>query len=102
MRHLAITADISIAMEGASSISDHPSLKPALHLRVAVGNATQVGSLSRGTPLTVVPLVSASLDSEPGFPISIHARNRGHGGVDYVRNDPDGKRMRLTSDLVVG
>lgn len=89
-------------MEGASSISDYPSLKPALYLRVAIGNATQVGSLSRGTPLTVVPLVSASLNSAPGFPISIQARNRGHGGVDYVRNDPDGKRMRLTSDLVVG
>lgn len=94
--------DPSSSADAVSSIADHPSLKPALHLRVAIGNATQVGSLSRGTPLTVVPLVSASLDSEPGFPISIHARNRGHGGVDYVRNDPDGKRMRLTSDLVVG
>jgi len=94
--------DSSSSIEGASTIADHPSLKPALHLRVAIGNAAQVGSLSRGTPLTVVPLVSASLDSEPGFPIQIHARNRGHGGVDYVRNDPDGKRMRLTSDLVLG
>lgn len=84
-----------------STISDHPSLKPALHLRVLIGPATQVGSLSRGNPLTVVPLVGASLTSEPGFPILIDAHMRGQG-VDYVHNDPDGRRMRLSSDLVVG
>ncbi|KIV88590.1 hypothetical protein PV10_08260 [Exophiala mesophila] len=84
-----------------STISDHPSLKPALHLRVLIGPATQVGSLSRGNPLTVVPLVDASLTSEPGFPILINAHMRGQG-VDYVHNDPDGRRMRLSSDLVVG
>ncbi|RVX70178.1 hypothetical protein B0A52_05511 [Exophiala mesophila] len=84
-----------------STISDHPSLKPALHLRVLIGPAMQVGSLSRGNPLTVVPLVGASLTSEPGFPIPIDAHMRGQG-VDYVHNDPDGRRMRLSSDLVVG
>lgn len=59
-----------------------------------------MGSLSRGTPLTVVPLVSATLESESGFPVVVHAEMRGNG-ADYVHTDPDGGRMRLRSDLVV-
>ncbi|KIX95231.1 uncharacterized protein Z520_09148 [Fonsecaea multimorphosa CBS 102226] len=84
-----------------STLADHPSLQPAFHLTIVIGPATAIGSLSRGTPLTVVPLVSGSFLSEPGFPIRVDARLKGQG-VDYVHNDPDGGRMRLRSDLVVG
>jgi hypothetical protein len=85
----------------ASTIGDHPSLQPALHLQITIGPATPIGSVSRGTPLTVVPLVAGTLVSEPGFPLHVNASMRGQG-VDYVHNDPDGGRMRLKSDLVVG
>ncbi|KIW82610.1 hypothetical protein Z517_05637 [Fonsecaea pedrosoi CBS 271.37] len=84
-----------------STLADHPSLQPAFHLTIVIGAATPIGSLSRGTPLTVVPLVSGSFVSEPGFPVRVDARLRGQG-VDYVHNDPDGGRMRLRSDLIVG
>jgi len=78
----------------------YPSLQPALHLQIQIGPASHVGSLSRGAPLTVVPLVSGTLRSEPGFPVDVDAWTRAPG-VDYVHNDPDGSRMRLRSDLVV-
>ncbi|EXJ71320.1 uncharacterized protein A1O5_05126 [Cladophialophora psammophila CBS 110553] len=85
----------------SSTLADHPSLQPAFHLTIIIGPATPVGSLSRGTPLTVVPLISGTFVSEPGFPVRVDARLKGPG-VDYVHNDPDGGRMRLRSDLVVG
>jgi hypothetical protein len=84
-----------------SSIEDHPSLIPALHLTIQIGPSSPVGSLSRGQPLTVVPLVNARLTSVPGYAVAVEAFSRGQGS-DYVRNDPDGSRMRLSSDLVVG
>jgi RNA polymerase I-specific transcription initiation factor RRN6 len=83
-----------------STLADHPSLTPALHLRVKIGPATAIGSLSRGNPLTVVALASGSLVSEPGFEVRVNAQMLGQG-VDYFHNDPDGRRMRLRSDLVV-
>lgn len=84
-----------------STLQDHPSLTPAFHLTILIGPASPIGSLSRGTPLTVVPLVSGTFVSEPGFEVLVNARLKGQG-VDYVHNDPDGGRMRLRSDLVVG
>ncbi|KIW31351.1 uncharacterized protein PV07_03008 [Cladophialophora immunda] len=83
-----------------STQADYPTLQPAFHLTVDIGPAQPIGSLSRGNPLTVVPLVAATLVSEPGFPVSVDASMRGQG-VDYVHNDPDGGRMRLRSDLIV-
>ncbi|EXJ77669.1 hypothetical protein A1O3_09898 [Capronia epimyces CBS 606.96] len=82
-----------------SSLSDHPFLQPALHLQIGIGPAIAIGSLSRGNPLTVVPLTTGTLASEPDFPVRLVARLQGQG-TDYVHNDPDGGRMRLKSDLV--
>ncbi|KAK5251124.1 hypothetical protein LTR40_007223, partial [Exophiala xenobiotica] len=59
--------------------SPYPSLQPALHLVITIGPASNVGSLSRGAPLMVVPLVSATLRSEPGFPVEVDAWTRGPG-----------------------
>lgn len=97
---MASTSTLDPASASTSTLSDYPSLQPALHLQIVIGPASPIGSLSRGTPLTVVPLISGTLVSEPGFPVRVDARLRGQG-VDYVHNDPDGGRMRLKSDLVV-
>ncbi|KAI1616976.1 hypothetical protein EDD37DRAFT_645224 [Exophiala viscosa] len=83
-----------------TTATDYPSLQPALHLRVGTWSPTVVGSLSRGTPLTVVPLVGGTLVSEPGYPVRVDASMRGNG-ADYVHTDPDGGRMRLRTDLVM-
>ncbi|KAJ9607477.1 hypothetical protein H2200_007555 [Cladophialophora chaetospira] len=91
----------STAPSRLSTIADHPALIPAFHMIILIGPATLIGSLSRGTPLTVVPLVSGSFASEPGFDVRVDAQLKGQG-VDYVHNDPDGGRMRLRSDLIVG
>lgn len=80
--------------------TEYPSLQPALHLRVGTWSPTVVGSLSRGTPLTVVPLVGGTLVSEPGYPVRVDASMRGNG-ADYVHTDPDGGRMRLRTDMVM-
>jgi len=84
----------------SSTLQDHPSLVPAFHLTLQIGPATPIGSLSRGTPLTVVPLVSGTFVSEPGFDVRFDGTLKGQG-VDYFHNDPDGGRMRLKTDLVV-
>ncbi|KIV79594.1 hypothetical protein PV11_07145 [Exophiala sideris] len=84
----------------ANTSTEYPSLQPALHLRVGTWSPTVVGSLSRGTPLTVVPLVGGTLVSEPGYPVRVDASMRGNG-ADYVHTDPDGGRMRLRTDMVM-
>ena len=58
---------MSTAPTRVSTLADHPTLQPAFHLTILIGLATPIGSLSRGNPLTVVPLVSGSFVSEPGF-----------------------------------
>lgn len=102
--------------------TDYPSLQPALHMQIKIGGAFPVGSLSRGTPLTVVPIVGGQVRSEEGFFFNTDSNNDnsvlpaggggGGGGEtrldavlkgvgnDYVRNDPDGRRMRLDSAVI--
>ncbi|KIW13603.1 hypothetical protein PV08_08793 [Exophiala spinifera] len=92
-------------------MSGFPSLKPAITLRVKVGDTLPVGSFARGTPLAVVvknmvlfkldeilmilkPMVEGTLISEPGFEPSLDAKLAG-GAYDFIRADPDGGHMRL-------
>ena len=92
------------------SPSDFPSLQPAFTFRLKIGPPSLVGGLSLGRPLTIVPIVSGTVRSEPnwvreekdggaGQP-ALNGELRGQG-LDYVRNDPDGRRMRLDAGIVV-
>jgi hypothetical protein len=83
-----------------ATLFDHPSLKPSFTMTIVIGPALPIGSLSRGNPLTVVPLLGGTFQSVEGWHGSrIEATLRGQG-ADYVHNDPDGGRMRLRSDVV--
>jgi len=77
-----------------------PTLKPAFTVRVSVDAAYHVGSAHRKVALIVVPMVGGTVISEPGFTPSINATFAGTGN-DYIRNDPDGKRMRLDAHGVI-
>lgn len=108
--------------------ANYPSLTPAYTFNFRIGGpASPVGGLTRGQPLTVVHLVegrvssapkaadqacqttsgnsrsntatSSAVDSNDGLP-RLEARIRGQG-IDFVRNDPDGGRMRLDAGVVV-
>jgi Protein of unknown function (DUF3237) len=87
-----------------------PSLIPAFTFRFKIGSPSLVGGLSLGRPLTVVPIVSGSLRSEASWTRAIEEGGAGQEelngvvrgqGTDYVRNDPDGRRMRLDAGVVV-
>lgn len=45
-------------------------------------------------------MVGGTVVSEPGFIPALNAKFEGTGN-DYIRNDPDGKRMRLDAHGVV-
>jgi hypothetical protein len=77
-----------------------PRTAPALTLTVNIGVPYLVGSISRGTPLTVVPIVGGTVLSEPGFEPIIEAEFKGTGN-DYMHTDPTGKHMRLDSHVVI-
>jgi hypothetical protein len=77
-----------------------PRTAPALTLTVNIGVPYLVGSISRGTPLTVVPIVGGTVLSEPGFEPIIEAAFKGTGN-DYMHTDPTGKHMRLDSHVVI-
>jgi hypothetical protein len=77
-----------------------PRTAPALTLTVNIGVPYLVGSISRGTPLTVVPIVGGTVLSEPGFEPIIEAEFKGTGN-DYMHTDPTGKHMRLDSHVVM-
>jgi hypothetical protein len=102
-----------------------PSLIPAFTFQFRIGPPALVGGLSLGRPLTVVPIISGTVrtesswndgESEDDAEGGIDDKNEVKGrrprrprltgtlrgqGVDYVRNDPDGKRMRLEAGVVV-
>jgi hypothetical protein len=76
-----------------------PKTTPALTITVNIAVPYLVGSISRGTPLTVVPIIGGTVLSEPGFEPSIEAKFKGTGN-DYMHTDPTGKLMRLDSHVV--
>ncbi|RMZ91322.1 hypothetical protein DV736_g1430, partial [Chaetothyriales sp. CBS 134916] len=105
--------------------SNFPTLTPFATFQFRISPPFLVGSLSRGTPLTVVPIHSGTVRTEEAWHkqvseggmggVRISAEVVGRGGppvvgelgrgtsasVDYIRNDPDGGRMRLDSRVVV-
>lgn len=76
-----------------------PKTVPALTINVNIAVPYLVGSISRGAPLTVVPIIGGTVLSEPGFEPIIEATFKGTGN-DYMHTDPTGKHMRLDSHVV--
>lgn len=62
-----------------STFEDYPTLQPAMRLIIEVGPTMNVGSLSRGTPLTIIPLMAGRLVSEPGFEVNVDCHQVGTG-----------------------
>ena len=77
-------------------MSDFPNLEPAFTFHVAIDPPIGVGSVSRGTPLSVVPMTDGTIKSEPGFSPAIEAKFKG-AGQDYIHSDATGKHMRLNA-----
>ena len=77
-----------------------PRTVPALTITVNIAVPYLVGSISRGTPLTVVPIIGGTVLSEPDFEPNIEAKFKGTGN-DYMHTDPTGKHMRLDSHVVM-
>ncbi|KAI9839847.1 MAG: hypothetical protein M1819_000037 [Sarea resinae] len=76
-------------------MSGFPSLQPAFTALVEIDAPLGVGSLSKGAPLTVVPMTGGTLKAEPGFTSpALDAKFIGTG-YDYIRHDPSGEHMRL-------
>jgi len=75
-------------------MSGFPSLKPAITVRAKLDPGLSIGSFSRGTPLTVVPMIGGTVVTEPGFTPALNAELFGVG-YDYIRSDNNGGHMRL-------
>jgi len=75
-------------------MSGWPGLRPAITVRAKLDPGLSIGSFSRGTPLTVVPMVGGTVRSEPGFEPALDAELFGVG-YDYIRSDASGGHMRL-------
>lgn len=99
--------------------TNFPTLTPSYTFAFRIGGPTSpVGALSRGQPLTVVHIVRGTVSTEAPAAdggnvgagastgertdgmVRLEATVRGTG-IDYVRNDPDGGRMRLDAGVVV-
>jgi hypothetical protein len=77
-----------------------PQTAPALTITVDIAVPYLVGSISRGAPLTVVPIIGGTVVSEPGFEPRVEAKFKGTGN-DYMHTDPTGEHMRLDSHVVI-
>lgn len=54
-------------------MSGFPSLQPAFTVRVDIGPPMQVGGQA-GTQLAIVPMISGTVESEPGFEPKLNAK----------------------------
>jgi len=82
-------------------MSGFPKLIPAFTTHIVIDPPISVGGVSKGAPLTVVPFASENsfLRSEPGYPVKVDAVFL-HGS-DFIRQDPDGKHIRLDVNSVL-
>ncbi len=104
-------------MASPSPHPNFPALIPFATFQFRISPPSLVGSLTRGTPLTVVPINSGTVHTNDSWHRSAEEGGLGRvrilaqvqgggahgfgGSVDYIRNDPDGGRMRLDSRVVV-
>ncbi|KAH8724888.1 hypothetical protein GQ44DRAFT_707977 [Phaeosphaeriaceae sp. PMI808] len=74
-------------------MSGFPSLQPAFTVRVDIDAPIQVGGQA-GSQLVIVPMISGTVKSEPGFEPKLNGELHGVG-YDYIHNDTNGENMRL-------
>ncbi|PVH95248.1 hypothetical protein DM02DRAFT_618053 [Periconia macrospinosa] len=74
-------------------MSGFPTLQPAFTVRVDIDAPLSVGG-QKGSPLVIVPMISGTVKSEPGFEPELNAELHGVG-YDYIHNDADAGNMRL-------
>ncbi|KAJ4368161.1 hypothetical protein N0V83_006517 [Neocucurbitaria cava] len=74
-------------------MSGFPSLQPAFTVRVSIDAPMPVGGQA-GSSLVIVPMVSGTVKSEPGFEPKLDGELHGVG-YDYIHNDASGENMRL-------
>ncbi|PGH21511.1 hypothetical protein AJ80_03179 [Polytolypa hystricis UAMH7299] len=80
-------------------MANFPRLQPAFTIQVKIDPPTAVDSASRNK-LMVVPMTSGTVKSEADSPLAFNGEFTGTGN-DYIRMDPDGKRMRLDAHGVI-
>jgi len=82
-------------------MSGFPKLIPAFTTHIVLDPPVTIGNVSRGAPLTLAPFTSKDsfLRSEPDYPIRVDAVFV-HGS-DFIRQDPDGKHVRLEVNSVL-
>jgi len=82
-------------------MSGFPKLIPAFTTHIVLDPPVTVGNVSKGAPLTLAPFTSKEsfLRSESNYPIKVDAVFI-HGS-DFIRQDPDGKHVRLDVNSVL-
>jgi hypothetical protein len=82
-------------------MSGFPKLIPAFSTHIVLDPPIAIGSVSKGAPLTLAPFTSKDsfLRSEPNYPIKVDAVFI-HGS-DFIRQDPDGKHVRLDVNSIL-
>ncbi|OAL67095.1 hypothetical protein A7C99_1510 [Trichophyton rubrum] len=81
-------------------MADFPTLKPAFTMQVLIDPPVNVGSTAKNCNFVVTPMVGGTVKSEPGFLPAFNGQLASNGN-DYIRTDPDGKRLRLDAHTVV-
>lgn len=79
--------------------TDFPTTIPAMQMVLEIGPPILIGSVSRGTPLTVVPITGGQLFSHESFPHNFEFALLSNGN-DFIHNDPSGHHMRLDTRIV--
>ncbi|KAM5507952.1 hypothetical protein McanMca71_001223 [Microsporum canis] len=81
-------------------MADFPTLKPAFTMQVLIDPPMNVGSTAKNCNFVVTPMTGGTVKSEPGFSPAFNGKLASNGN-DYIRTDPDGKRLRLDAHTVV-
>ncbi|OAL71278.1 hypothetical protein A7D00_4178 [Trichophyton violaceum] len=92
-------------------MADFPTLKPAFTMQVTLTTAyihhyigldrpSSERSTAKNCNFVVTPMVGGTVKSEPGFLPAFNGQLASNGN-DYIRTDPDGKRLRLDAHTVV-
>ncbi|KAH6980779.1 hypothetical protein BKA56DRAFT_656868 [Ilyonectria sp. MPI-CAGE-AT-0026] len=79
--------------------SGFPSLEPAFTARLYPAEGFQIGSVSDGGSLNIVPIASGTLISEPGFSVPLDAEIV--YGSDYVRMEPSQGHTRINVNAIL-
>ncbi|KAF4465943.1 hypothetical protein FALBO_7199 [Fusarium albosuccineum] len=79
--------------------NDFPSLEPAFTARLYPSPDFQIGSTGNGQVLSVVPIKSGTIKSEPGFETSLDAEMV--FGADYVRMVPDQSHVTINVSAIL-